>query len=94
MLLFADDLKLVVNPNLPNVTQHDLDLLDDWQKKWLMSFNTSDNKCKALEIVKIYMYLTHTHLILPCSPCFTIVESEKDLAINIVSDLNWNNHIT
>ena len=44
MLLFADDLKLVVNANLPNVTQNDLDI--DWQKKWLLSFNTSDKNAK------------------------------------------------
>ena len=46
LLLFADDLKLVVNANLPSLNQNDLDILSDWQKNWLLSFNTIDNKCK------------------------------------------------
>ena len=32
LLLFADDLKLVVNANLPSLNQSDLDMLSDWQK--------------------------------------------------------------
>ena len=46
MLLFANDLRLVMNANLPNVRQSDLDILNDWQKKWLLSFNTSDKNVK------------------------------------------------
>ena len=92
MLLFADDLKLVVNANLPNVTQNDLNLLNDWQKKWLLSFNTSDKKCKVLEVNRknrcAFNHYSLNNSTLP------IVESEKDLGINIVSDLNWNNHIS
>ena len=31
LLLFADDLKLVVNANVPSLNQNDLDILSDWQ---------------------------------------------------------------
>ena len=27
-----------------------LNILNEWQKKWLLSFNTADNKCKVLSI--------------------------------------------
>ena len=91
MLLFADDLKLVVNANLPNVTQNDLDLLNDWQRKWLISFNTSDKKCKVLEVARknrdISNHYSLNNSILP------IIESEKDLGVNIVNNLNWDHHI-
>ena len=62
MLLFADDLKLVVNANLPNVTQSDLDLLNDWQEKWLLSFNTSDKNVKYWKLQeRIEIVLINTH---------------------------------
>ena len=44
LLLFADDLKLIVNADLKDVTQQDLDILTEWQNKWLLSFNTVDVK--------------------------------------------------
>jgi len=33
LLLFADDLKLVVNANLKDDTHRDLDILSEWQKR-------------------------------------------------------------
>ena len=71
---------------LPNVTQNDLDLLNDWQNKWLISFNTSDNKCKVLEIARKNRHVSNQYSL--NNSMLPIVESEKDLGINIVSDLN------
>ena len=92
LLLFADDLKLIVNANLKDVTQQDLDILSEWQKKWLLSFNTTDNKCKVLSISKygtrenISKYYLNDSLL-------PNVADEKDLGVNIESNLAWGSHI-
>ena len=92
LLLFADDLKLVVNANLKDVTQKDLDVLSEWQKKWLLSFNTADKKCKVLSISKngkrenISKYYLNNSLL-------PNVANEKDLGVNIESNLLWGSHI-
>ena len=92
LLLFADDLKLVVNANLKDDTQRDLDILSEWQKRWLLSFNTTDKKCKVLSISKtgtretISKYYLNDSL-LPNVAC------EKDLGVNIENNLTWNSHI-
>jgi hypothetical protein len=92
LLLFADDLKLIVNANLKDVTQKDLDLLSEWQKKWLLSFNTTDSKCKVLSISKsgtrenINKYYLNDGLL-------PNVAGEKDLGVNIESNLGWGSHI-
>ena len=82
LLLFADDLKLIVNANLKDITQQDLDILSEWQKKWLLSFNTTDSKCKVLSISKygtrenISKYYLNDSLL-------PNVADEKDLGVNI-----------
>ena len=92
LLLFADDLKLIVNANLKDVTQQDLDLLGEWQKKWLLSFNTTDNKCKVLSVSKsgtrenISKYYLND-ILLPN------VAAERDLGVNIESNLAWGSNI-
>ena len=64
LLLFADDLKLVMNADSPQTVQNDLDILSQWQKKLLIDFNTDDNKCKVLEVMnKIEKFLILTYLI-------------------------------
>ena len=64
MLLFADELKLVVNANLSNVTQNDFDILNDWgRRSGILNFNTSDEKCFRSS-QKINIYLSNTHLII------------------------------
>ena len=32
LLLFADDLKLVINADFPQIVQNDLDILSQWQR--------------------------------------------------------------
>ena len=90
--MFADDLKLVVNANLPSLNQNDLDILSDWQKNWLLSFNTVDNKCKVLHVhrkgrTKFNEYRLNDS-VLP------VVDTEKDLGINVTNDLKWDYHIS
>ena len=91
LLLFADDLKLVINANFPQIVQNDLDILSQWQKKWLIDFNTADNKCKVLEVMNKGRKVSNTYIlnkmVLPITNC------EKDLGINVVSELKWNYHI-
>ena len=91
LLLFADDLKLVMNADFPQIVQNDLDILSQWQKKLLIDFNTDDNKCKVLEVTNKGRKVSNTYIlnkmVLPITNC------EKDLAINVVSELKWNYHI-
>ena len=91
LLLFADDLKLVINADFPQLVHNDLDILRQWQKKWLIDFNTADNKCKVLEVInkgrKVYITCILNKMVLPITNC------KKDLGINVVSELKWNYHI-
>ena len=93
LLLFADDLKLIVNANLPNITQSDLDILSDWQKKWLLSFNTTDGKCKVLQVSKKGKARQYNEYFLN-GTVLPVIESEKDLGVNVMSDLKWDYHIS
>ena len=60
-------------------------------KKWLIDFNTADNKFKVLEVMnkgrKVYNTYILNKMVLPITNC------EKDLGINVVSELKWNYHI-
>ena len=61
-----------------------------WQEKWLLKFNTKDNKCKVMHIGKNNP-CNQYHLegvILPP------VESEKDLGVLFSSSLDFNDHIS
>ena len=62
LLLFADDLKLVINADFPQIVQNDLDILSQWQKKWLIDFNTADNKCKVLEVMNKGRKVSNTYI--------------------------------
>ena len=71
------------------VAQQDLELLNQWQKTWLLSFNTKDGKCKVLHIGK-----DNPHNIYKLDDkALPVVESEKDLGMCIDSKLNWTEHI-
>ena len=87
--LFADDVKMVAKSRTKKMNQDDLDSLVLWQNKWLLKFNTKDNKCKIIHVGKNN----------PCNHYFMsdillpAVDSEKDLGITVSKDLNWKNHI-
>ena len=46
--IFADDLKLIANLSDKTVIDNDLKSLEDWERKWLLEFNSE--KCKVLHI--------------------------------------------
>ena len=46
--IFADDLKLIANLSDKNVIEDDLKSLENWERNWLLEFNT--DKCKVLHI--------------------------------------------
>lgn len=87
--LFADDLKMISKSSTKELNQFDLDTLVVWQDKWLLKFNTLDQKCKILHVGKdnpcnqYYM----GEVLLPS------VDSEKDLGVLISKNLKWNDHI-
>ena len=41
--IFADDLKLIANLSDKTVIDNDLKSLEDWERKWLLEFNS--DKC-------------------------------------------------
>ena len=83
--MFADDVKLIISPTDNNETNNDLELLNQWQKKWLLSFNTKDGKCKVLHAgpknIGVEYILGDTKL--------PKIELEKDLGVYIAQDLTW-----
>ena len=91
LLLFADDLKLVINADFPQIVQNHLDILSQWQKKWLIDFNTADNKFKVLEVMNKGSKVSNTYILIKM--VLPITNCEKDLGINVVSELKWNYHI-
>lgn len=89
LLLFADDAKVCANALNRSTNQDDLDKLADWQKRWGLTFNTIDNKCKVMHIGKnnpcnLYM-LNDQHL--------QSTSEEKDLGVWMNSDYSWQTNI-
>ena len=89
VLIFADDLKMVAKSSTKNVNQQDINHLVLWQDKWLLKFNTKDNKCKIIHAGKNN----------PCNTYFMgdvllpVVETEKDLGVTISKNLDFVDHI-
>ena len=90
VFLFADDLKMVSKANKLQLNQTDLNTLVLWQNKWLVKFNTRDNKCKVMHIGKSNPHNKYNlgGVELPS------VESEKDLGVLVTSNLDFSDHIT
>ena len=88
--LFADDLKIIANPNDTTSTVLDLKLLEEWQETWSLSFNLQ--KCKVVH------FLQSTEEELPNYSFFdesmTTVDNEKDLGVVFDSSLNFHQHIS
>ena len=82
---------MVVSANLPSITQDDLDILNEWQKKWLLSFNTADSKCKVLQVSRkgrtIFNDYSLNGSVLP------VIDSEKDLGVTVTDNLKWDAHM-
>ena len=90
--LFADDCLLyrrITSPEDVKILQNDLDVLQEWEKRWQMSFNP--DKCEVLRITLkhksiISDYKIHDHKL-------KTVKTAKYLGLNIDSKLNFNEHI-
>ena len=91
--LYADDTSLLFSStNVLEIEQtlnEDLKVLDNWSKKWLMSFNP-----KKTNIMII------SNIILPYTPTFylnniqiPIVKEHKHLWVILSADAKWNYHI-
>ena len=85
--LFADDLKLIVNPTNKDIVEQDLKTLEIWQSEWNLFFNPV--KCKVMHIGKsnpkhIYPFL---------DGFLTATDSEKDLGITFDKGVDFSNHI-
>ena len=91
LLLFADDIKLIMNANTGSINQQDIDKLSEWQEKWLITFNTIDHKCKVLPVARSNRDVNNMYYLNGC--VLPVVDSEKDLGVNVDSSLKWNKHI-
>ena len=86
--MFADDLKLIANQSEKTVVDEDLKSLEDWERKWLLKFNTS--KCKVLHLdLNDNEHLDYT---LDGSVLKETVQ-EKDLGVLTSGTLLWNDQI-
>ena len=91
--LFADDTLLylaVQTQGDADTLQRDLHTLEEWERKWLMEFNT--DKCQVLRVSRkrnpvIHNYTLHGKVL-------EAVETAKYLGVSLTSDLRWNSHIT
>ena len=87
--LFADDVKLVTRCTDYKIAQDDLDRLMEWEKKWLLTFNVNDGKCKVLHVGTNnpqYSYVMNGNTL-------PTIEYEKDLGLHTTNTLDWDFHI-
>ena len=85
--IFADDVKMVVDPSQNQDVQNDLDALCHWESIWLLKFNLE--KCKLLHIGKNNPRNHYKFLGSNLSTCST----EKDLGVIFNEKLNFHDHI-
>ena len=86
--IFADDLKLIANLSDKAVIDDDLKSLEDWERKWLLEFNT--DKCKVLHIE--FNDNEHLDYVLN-DKILKKTEQEKDLGVLTSGTLLWNDQI-
>ena len=90
--LFADDCILYRKIKSTEDTialQQDLNNLQEWEQKWLLSFNP--DKCETLHITNKRKPITSTYFI--HNKPLSVSETSKYLGININNKLSWNTHI-
>ena len=90
--MFADDIKLnrvIRSPNDCLQLQHDIDVLAQWSKRWLLSFNAT--KCKVLHIGNSTVHCSHQYIIQEVT--IELLDNMCDLGIIIDSKLKFHAHI-
>jgi hypothetical protein len=91
--LFADDCvvyRTINSTDDARALQADLDLLQEWERKWLMHFNP--DKCEVIQITRKTKPINTTYYIHD-QPLAT-VDSAKYLGVNIHKKLSWDTHIS
>ena len=83
--LFADDVKMIVNPFI-NLTA-DLQLLELWESRWCLNFNV--DKCMVMQIGSCNPKNQYLFGGLP----LRCVESEKDLGVVFNTSFNFEDHV-
>ena len=86
--IFADDLKLIANLSDKTVIDNDLKSLEDWERKWLLEFNS--DKCKVLHVE--LNDNEHLDYVLNGKK-LKKTEQEKDLGVLTSGTLLWNDQI-
>ena len=91
--LFADDCLLyrtIHSQQDAVILQEDLNMLQQWEAKWLMSFNPG--KCEVLRVTNKRKHIIHTHYKIH-GMIIDTVDKTKYLGVTIQSKLNWKPHI-
>ena len=83
--LFADDVKMIVNPFI-NLTA-DLKLLELWESRWCLNFNV--DKCMVMQIGSCNPKNQYLFGGVP----LRCVESEKDLGVVFNTSFNFEDHV-
>ena len=92
--LFADDTKVlrkIYSEDDAKLLQADIDILDNWSKKWLLRFHP--DKCHVLTIGK-FENISHTERYKLGNTELEHVFEEKDLGVMIDSDMKFDQHIS
>lgn len=90
--LFADDTSFSCSGqdglHVKNVIDHDLEVLDEWSRKWLMSFNPEKTE------IMIFSHVDHPDLSFTFNDrTIPVVTSHKHLGVTFSSDAKWNTHV-
>ena len=89
--LFADDTSIYITVENALVSgdllNNDLEIINTWSKKWLVSFNPSKTECMTISMKMKKPF--HPSLIFD-NVHLKEVESHKHLGITICNNLSWN----
>ena len=90
--LFADDTSFGFSSNdglhVKDVIDHDLKRLDEWSKKWLMSFNPDKTE------IMIFSNIEYPDLVFSLNnENIPVVTSHKHLGVTLSADAKWNKHV-
>ena len=90
--LFADDTSFSCSGSdgseIQSVIDHDLNALNEWSEKWLMSFNPDKTEIMCFSNIDIpVMNFNFNEIRIPIS------SSHKHLGVTFSSDAKWNLHV-